>query len=51
MMEPPVLSIVVPCFNEQGNLLPLVAAIRDVMAPLNVAYEIILADDCSTDDS
>jgi glycosyltransferase involved in cell wall biosynthesis len=51
MIEPPVLSIVVPCFNEQGNLPPLVAAIRDVMAPLNVAYEIIMADDCSTDDS
>jgi glycosyltransferase involved in cell wall biosynthesis len=51
MIEPPVLSIVVPCFNEQGNLLPLVAAIREALEPLHVAYEIILADDCSTDDS
>jgi len=51
MIEPPVLSIVVPCFNEQGNLLPLVAAIREALEPLHIAYEIIMADDCSTDDS
>lgn len=51
MIEPPVLSIVVPCFNEQGNLVPLVTAIRDVMEPLSVAYEVVIADDCSTDRS
>jgi dolichol-phosphate mannosyltransferase len=51
MIEPPVLSIVVPSFNEQGNLEPLVAAIRDVMEPLNVSYEVVIADDCSTDRS
>jgi dolichol-phosphate mannosyltransferase len=51
MMEPPVLSIVAPCYNEQGNLEPLVTAIRDVMEPLNVPYEVVIADDCSTDRS
>ncbi len=50
-MEPPLLSIVAPCCNEQGNLEPLVTAIRDVMGPLNVPYEIVIADDCSSDDS
>ena len=51
MMEPPILSIVAPCYNEQGNLEPLVTAIRDVMEPLNVTYEIVIADDRSTDRS
>ena len=50
-MEPLVLTIVVPCYNEQGNLIPLVTAIRDVMQPLNVTYEVVIADDCSTDRS
>lgn len=51
MIEPPVLSIVVPSYNEQGNLIPLVTAIRAVMEPLKVSYEVIIADDCSTDRS
>jgi glycosyltransferase involved in cell wall biosynthesis len=51
MIEPPVLSIVIPCFNEQGNLVPLITAIREAVEPLNVSHEIVIADDCSTDDS
>jgi dolichol-phosphate mannosyltransferase len=51
MIEPPVLSIVIPCFNEQGNLVPLITAIREAMEPLHVSHEIVIADDCSTDDS
>ena len=51
MSEPPVLSIVAPCYNEQGNLVPLVTAIRDVMEPLNITYEVVIADDCSSDRS
>jgi glycosyltransferase involved in cell wall biosynthesis len=51
MIEPPVLSIVAPCYNEQGNLVPLVTAIREALEPLNLAYEIVIADDCSADDS
>jgi glycosyltransferase involved in cell wall biosynthesis len=51
MIEPPILSIVVPCFDEQGNLIPLVTAIRAAMAPLPVTYEVVVADDASSDGS
>jgi glycosyltransferase involved in cell wall biosynthesis len=47
----PVLSVVVPCYNESGNVLPLVEAIRSALDPLNLSYEIVFADDASTDDS
>jgi dolichol-phosphate mannosyltransferase len=47
----PVLSVVVPCYNESGNVLPLVEAIRAVLDPLNLPYEVLFADDASTDDS
>jgi dolichol-phosphate mannosyltransferase len=51
MAEIPTLSIVAPCFNEQGNLIPLITAIREVLEPLNIRYEIVIADDHSTDGS
>ncbi|MHB8519324.1 MAG: glycosyltransferase family 2 protein [Limisphaerales bacterium] len=51
MMEPPTLSLVIPCYNEEGNLRPLIAAIRDAVDPLKIAYEIVVTDDCSTDRS
>ena len=51
MSEAPILSVVAPCFNEQGNLIPLVTAIRDALEPLKISYEIVIADDISRDDS
>ncbi len=51
MNEPPALSVVIPCFNEQGNLVPLVTSIADALAPLGISYEIVITDDCSKDDS
>ena len=48
---PVILSVVVPCHNEEENLLPLVNAIRDAVRPLNLNYEIIIVDDFSTDKS
>ncbi len=51
MTDTPTLSIVVPCYNEEGNLIPLVTAIRETMEPLKLTYEIIIADDCSKDKS
>src|ERR1700744_1066125 len=51
MTDTPILSIVVPCYNEEGNLVPLITAIRGTMEPLDLAYEIIIADDFSTDKS
>ena len=51
MDNSPVLSLVVPCYNEEGNLRPLVSEIGKAMAALNVSYEIIITDDCSHDGS
>ena len=47
----PVLSLVIPCYNEEGNLKALVAAIREVLDPLRVSYEVVITDDCSRDNS
>jgi dolichol-phosphate mannosyltransferase len=45
------LSIVVPGYNEAGNIPRLVAAIREVMGGITLPYEIVYADDASTDNS
>jgi dolichol-phosphate mannosyltransferase len=47
----PTLSLVIPCYNEEDNLRPLVAAIRQSVDPLKLAYEIVITDDCSKDKS
>jgi dolichol-phosphate mannosyltransferase len=47
----PKLSFVIPCHNEEGNLRPLTDAIKTTMASLNTSYEVIINDDCSTDNS
>lgn len=47
----PTLSLVIPCYNEAGNLRPLLAAIREAMDPLKVSYEVVVTDDCSSDGS
>ena len=48
---PPELSLVIPCYNEAGNLRPLVSSIHKAVDPLGVDYEIVVTDDCSTDGS
>jgi dolichol-phosphate mannosyltransferase len=47
----PRFSIVVPCYNEEGNLPVLVERIGKAVAPLAFSYEIVITDDCSTDGS
>jgi glycosyltransferase involved in cell wall biosynthesis len=47
----PELSFVIPCHNEEGNLRPLVQAIKNKMVSLNTTYEVIINDDASTDHS
>jgi len=51
MSGPTEISFVIPCHNEAGNLKPLVAAVRTAIEPHEKNYEIIITDDCSTDDS
>ena len=43
------LSIVVPLYNEQANVLPLVRAIEDAMASSDLTFEVLLVDDGSSD--
>jgi glycosyltransferase involved in cell wall biosynthesis len=47
----PELSLVIPCYNEQENLRALMTAIRASADPLQLAYEVIITDDCSRDRS
>jgi dolichol-phosphate mannosyltransferase len=49
--ENPTLSLVIPCYNEEGNLRHLIAAIREAVDPLNITYEVVITDDCSKDNS
>lgn len=51
MTEIPTLSLVIPCYNEEGNLRPLLAAIREAIDPLKLTYEVVITDDCSKDRS
>ncbi len=52
MSDPgPTLSLVIPCYNEEGNLPALWKAIRESVDPLGVSYEVVITDDCSKDGS
>ena len=47
------LSIVIPAYNESGNIQKLINEIRDALATITPVpdYEIIVVDDCSSDDT
>src|ERR1700689_156407 len=50
-VENPEISLVIPCYNEEGNLRELVKAIRASVDPLKIPYEVVITDDCSKDKS
>lgn len=43
------LSVVVPVYNEQDNILPLAAEVRDALAPAAPNFELLFVDDGSSD--
>jgi glycosyltransferase involved in cell wall biosynthesis len=43
------LSVVIPVYNEEDNVRPLLTSLRDVMETLGQPYELIVVDDGSTD--
>ena len=45
------ISIIIPAYNEAGNLTPLVKRIEGVMAGVKGAYEVIIVDNGSSDSS
>jgi dolichol-phosphate mannosyltransferase len=47
----PLLTVVIPCYNEQGNLGPLTAAIARAIEPLDIDWDVLITDDCSSDNS
>jgi glycosyltransferase involved in cell wall biosynthesis len=47
----PEISLVIPCYNEEGNLRELIKAIRASVDPLMLSYEVVITDDCSKDKS
>lgn len=49
--DTPEISLVIPCYNEEGNLRELIKAIRAAVEPLQLAYEVVITDDCSRDQS
>ncbi|HSX01870.1 MAG TPA: glycosyltransferase family 2 protein [Candidatus Saccharimonadia bacterium] len=49
MADQPLISIVVPCYNEQANLRPFYDAMQRVIKPLPYAFEFVFVDDGSAD--
>lgn len=45
----PFFSVVIPCFNEEDNIFPLLEELAPVMAATGKPYEIIYINDASTD--
>ena len=50
-MTTPELSVVIPCHNEAENLRPLLSALHAAIDPLGLDFEVVITDDCSTDNS
>lgn len=42
-------SLIIPCYNEEGNVLPLYEAVRDAFAEAVPDYEFVFVNDGSTD--
>lgn len=47
----PEISLVIPCYNEEGNLRALANTITSALDPLGIPYEVVITDDASTDNS
>ena len=43
------ISVVIPCFNEEENIFSLWDELYPVLESLNISWEVIFVDDCSSD--
>jgi glycosyltransferase involved in cell wall biosynthesis len=50
-MSPRLISVILPVYNEARNLTELLPALRETLNGLRVPFEIVVADDGSTDDT
>ncbi len=48
-LDPPVISVVIPLYNEENNVKPLVVRLNEVFAKLKCPWEVVFALDPSTD--
>src|ERR1700759_444285 len=51
MTEAPFISLVIPAYNEQENINPLLDRVGSALLPIGRPFEVILVDDGSTDDT
>lgn len=49
--DAPVISVIVPCYNERDRIVPTIGAIASHVSDLGVPWELIISDDGSTDDT
>ena len=47
--QQPDISVVIPCYNEEENAAAICAAVIDVLEPLDLTFDLIFIDNCSTD--
>tara|TARA_B110000037_G_scaffold168782_1_gene191193 strand:+ start:114 stop:1073 length:960 start_codon:yes stop_codon:yes gene_type:complete len=49
VLEPPVLSLAIPCYNEEAVLDVFLERVRGVLEPMGVSYELVFVNDGSRD--
>ena len=49
--RPPYVSVVIPCYNEQGNVLPMYERLTAALRPVTPSYELIFVNNGSYDHS
>lgn len=49
--EKPVISVVIPAYNEEGNLSSLYMQLKEILSDLKLSWEIVFVDDGSSDNS
>src|SRR6185437_14402736 len=51
MHDPSSFTIVTPCFNEESVIVSFLKKLEDVLSGLQHTFNVVVVDDCSTDDS
>lgn len=49
LISPPMLTVVIPVFNEEGNVIPLAREVLEALGKTGFAFEILFVDDASRD--